>query len=297
MILVTGASGAVGSRLAERLVSSGRKLRVASRNPRKLEQRWPGAEAVELDVQEPSTLPDALDGVETAFYLIHSMEDAAKGDFARRDATGARNFALAAVLAGVRRVIYLGGLGDPAHGLSEHLRSRQQTGRILGEEGPPLLEFRAALVLSTDSASFRMLTDLVRRLPAMLLPRWTKTASQPIAEEDVISYLEAGVDVELPDRHTIVEIGGADILTYREMIEHVAAKLERRPVLVDVPLLTPTLSSYWTGLTTSVPAVVARPLIKGSTTPVVVRSNTASSMFPEIRPVGFDAAVERALAI
>jgi uncharacterized protein YbjT (DUF2867 family) len=296
MILVTGASGAVGSGLVERLISSGRKLRVASREPRKLEQRWPGVDAVELDVKDPSTLAGGLEGVETAYYLIHSMEDAAAGDFATRDANGARNFALAAMFTGVERVIYLGGLGDPADGLSEHLRSRQQTGRILAEEGPPLLEFRAAVVISADSASFRMLTDLVRRLPAMVLPKWTTTRSQPIGETDVLAYLEAGIDVELPERHTIVEIGGSEVLTYRDMIERVAAKLDRHPVLVNVPLLTPTLSSYWTGLTTTVPASIARPLIEGSRTPVVVRSDAAARLFPDIRPGSFDEAVERALS-
>ena len=297
MILVTGASGAIGSGLVERLLASGRKLRVASREPRKLEQRWPGVEAVELDVQEPATLPEALEGVETVFYLVHSMEDAAGGGFAARYANGARNFAFAAKLAGARRVIYLGGLGDEEAGLSEHLRSRQETGRILGREGPQLLEFRAALVLAPESASFRMLTDLVRRLPAMVLPKWTTTPSQPIGEEDVLAYLEAGIDVELPERHTIVEIGGSDVLTYRDMIERVAAKLGRHPVLVNVPLLTPTLSSYWTGLTTSVPAAVARPLIEGSTTPVVVVSEKAGTMFPQIRPGTFDEAIERALTV
>jgi uncharacterized protein YbjT (DUF2867 family) len=296
MILVTGASGAVGSGLVERLISSGRKLRVASREPRKLEQRWPGVEAVELDVQDPSTLAGGFEGIKTAYYLIHSMESAAAGDFAARDANGARNFALAAMLAGVERVIYLGGLGDPADGLSEHLRSRQQTGSILAQEGPPLLEFRAALVMSADSASFRMLTDLVRRLPAMVLPKWTTTQSQPIGEANVLAYLEAGIDVELSERHTIVEIGGSEVLTYRDMIERVASKLDRHPVLVNVPLLTPTLSSYWTGLTTTVPASIARPLIEGSRTPVVVRSDAAAKLFPGIHPGSFDEAVEQALS-
>ncbi|MDP9296771.1 MAG: NAD(P)H-binding protein [Actinomycetota bacterium] len=295
MILVTGASGAIGSGLVETLLSSGRKLRVASRSPRKLEQRWQGVDAVQLDVQDPSTLPRALEGIDAAYYLVHSMEDEAESDFATRDAKGARTFALAARLAGVERVIYLGGLGEDRAGLSEHLRSRQQTGRILAEEGPPLLEFRAAIVISAESASFRMLTDLVRRLPAMVLPKWTTTSSQPIGEADVLAYLEAGLDVGLPEHHTVVEIGGSDVLTYRDMIERVAAKLERHPVLVNVPLLTPTLSSYWTGLTTSVPAAVARPLIEGSRTPMVVRSDAARTMFPQIRPGSFDEAVRQAL--
>jgi uncharacterized protein YbjT (DUF2867 family) len=296
VILVTGASGAIGSRLVERLLDAERDVRVSSRHPRSLEQRWPPAEAVALDVQDPETLPAALEGVRTAFYLVHSLEDSASGDFAARDAAGARNFGKAAQAAGVERVIYLGGLGDPSDDLPEHLRSRHVTGKVLATEGPPLLEFRAAIVLSAESASFRMLTDLVRRLPAMVLPSWTSTPSQPIGVDDVIAYLEAGIDVELPEPHTIVEIGGADVLSYREMIQRSAARLDKHPVLVDVPLLTPRLSSYWTGLTTSVPASIARPLIESSKVPVVVRSERAARLFPGIRPVGFDDAVRRALA-
>jgi uncharacterized protein YbjT (DUF2867 family) len=295
VILITGASGAIGSRLVERLLASGRDVRVASRHPRSLEQRWPEADGVALDVQDEETLPSALEGVRTAYYLVHSLEDSASGDFAARDARGARNFAVAAKAAGVERVIYLGGLGDPKDDLPEHLRSRQATGKVLADDGPPLLEFRAALVLSAESASFRMLTDLVRRLPAMVLPSWTSTPSQPIGVDDVTAYLEAGLEVELPERHTIVEIGGADVLTYRQMIQRAAARLDKRPVLVGVPFVTPTLSSYWTGLTTSVPASIARPLIESSKVPVVVRSEGAAELFPEIHPAGFDEAVERAL--
>jgi uncharacterized protein YbjT (DUF2867 family) len=296
VILVTGASGAIGSRLVERLLASDRTIRVASRHPRSLERRWPTAEAVALDVQEPETLPAALEGIRTAYYLVHSLEESASGDFASRDAAGARNFATAAADAGVERVIYLGGLGDPSDDLPMHLRSRHVTGKVLATEGPPLLEFRAAIVLSAESASFRMLTDLVRRLPAMVLPSWTSTPSQPIGVDDVVAYLEAGIDVELRERHTIVEIGGADVLTYREMIERAAAALDKHPVLVDVPFVTPTLSSYWTGLTTSVPASIARPLIESSKVPVVVRSERAARLFPGIRPSGFDDALQRALA-
>jgi uncharacterized protein YbjT (DUF2867 family) len=296
VILVTGASGSIGSRLVERLVASGRTpLRVASRDPMKLRSRWPDLEAVRLDVLSPDTLPAALEGVDAAYYLVHSMEPSAGGGFHERDARGARDFARAAREAGLDRVIYLGGLGDEHDRLSEHLRSRQETGRILAAEGPPVLEFRAAMVLAGDSASFRMLDDLVRRLPAMVVPRWVSTPSQPIAVEDVHSYLERGLDAELDGPHTIVEVGGRDRVTYKEMIA-VAAEREgrRRPPMLEVPLLTPRLSSYWCGLTTSVSTALARPLIEGLATPMVVTDDSAARRFPDVRPMGFRGALDHA---
>ena len=298
MILVTGASGTIGSRLVDRLVASGRgPLRVAGRDPARLRTRWPDLEAVRLDVLRSDSMPAALEGAGAAYYLVHSMEPSAGGDFHDRDARGARDFARAARSAGIERVIYLGGLGDERQHLSEHLRSRQETGRILAAEGPAVLEFRAAMVLAGDSASFRMLDDLVRRLPAMVVPRWVSTPSQPIAAEDVLSYLEAGLDSELDAAHTIVEVGGPDRVTYKEMIA-IAAEREgrRRPPMLEVPWLTPRLSSYWCGLTTSVSTALARPLIEGLATPMVVTGDDAARRFPGVRPMGFREALDRALA-
>jgi uncharacterized protein YbjT (DUF2867 family) len=285
--LVTGATGAIGSRLVERLIGEGKPPRVASRHPSTLEDRWPDLEAVELDVLRPSSLGPALDGVEAAYYLVHSMEPSADGGFKARDAEGARFFAEAAVEAGLERVIYLGGLGEESDDLSEHLESRHETGRILAGSGPPLLEFRAAMVVSADSASYTMLTDLVNRLPAMIVPRWVDTPSQPIAVDDVLSYLVAGLEAPLEEHHTIVEIGGPDVTTYREMIQTVAEERGRHPLIVGVPLLTPRLSSYWCGITTSVSASLARPLIEGMSTPMVVRDAAAARRFPDIRPMPF----------
>jgi uncharacterized protein YbjT (DUF2867 family) len=301
MVLVTGASGSIGSRLTERLASSGRPMRLAGRDPRKLRARWPGHEAVELDVLRAETLPAALEGVEAAYYLVHSMEPSSGGDFHERDAAGARAFVNAAREAGVRRIVYLGGLGDERDELSEHLRSRQETGRILAGSsaagGPPVLEFRAAMVLAGDSASFRMLDDLVRRLPAMVVPRWVSTPSQPIAVGDVLSYLEAGLDVPLTKQHTVVEVGGRDRVTYKEMIAITAQREgRRRPPMVEVPLLSARLSSYWCGLTTSVPAALARPLIEGLATPMVVTTDDARRLFPDVHPTGFREALDRAMA-
>jgi uncharacterized protein YbjT (DUF2867 family) len=294
-VLVAGASGVIGSRLVDRFLTAGRSVRLAGRRPHELQARWPGSDAVELDVLRPVTLGPALARTQTAFYLVHSMEPGAEGDFHARDADGARAFARAAAEAGVERVVYLGGLGDERGPLSEHLWSRQEVGRILAAEGPQVVELRAAIVVSSASASFRMIRDLVNRLPAMVLPRWVSTPTQPIAIADVLAYLVASTDVETAEHHLIVEIGGPEVLTYRGMIERVAAATGRSPKLLDVPVLTPKLSSYWTGLTTSVPSELARPLIEGLSTPTVVRSDLGRRLFPQIEPVGFDEAVRRAL--
>ncbi len=295
-ILVAGASGVIGSRVVERLVAAGRTVRVGGRRPLELQARWPDLEAVELDVLRDDTVAEALSGAAAAYYLVHSMEPGTEGDFHARDATGARRFARAAAAAGVGRIVYLGGLGDEKGLLSEHLWSRQEIGRILAAEGPGVVELRAAMVVSAQSASFRMVRDLVHRLPAMVLPRWVSTPTQPIAIDDVLAYLEAALDVGTDEHHLIVEIGGPEVLTYRQMIERVGAATGRTPRMLDVPVLTPKLSSYWTGLTTSVPAELARPLIEGLSSPTVVRSDTARTLFPAIEPVGFDEAVRRALA-
>jgi uncharacterized protein YbjT (DUF2867 family) len=294
VILVTGASGTIGSELVERLIADGNAPRVSSRHPSSLTKRWPSLEAVQLDVLRPLTLAPALDGVSVAYYLVHSMEPSAQGGFSERDADGARGFAEAARESGVERVVFLGGLGDDGPELSEHLASRHETGRILAESGPPLLEFRAAMVIGADSASFRMLNDLVNRLPAMIVPRWVETPSQPIAMDDVVTYLTSGLTINVVDQHMIVEIGGPQVLTYREMIEVVAQRRGRDPLIVGVPFLTPRLSSYWCGLTTSVPSALARPLIEGMATPMVADLTEATKRFPDIHPVAFSEALERA---
>ena len=293
--LVTGASGTIGSRLVDRLRSEGARPVTAGRRPDALRERWPDLDARRLDVLDTVTLAPALDGVDVAYYLVHSMEPGA-GSFAERDAEGAEAFARAAAAAGVARVVYLGGLGYEDQDLSEHLRSRQETGRILAEHGPRVIELRAAMVMASDSASFRMLMDLVRRLPAMVVPKWVDTPSQPIGIDDVISYLAASRGVRLDRQHTIVEIGGADVVTYRDMIRIAAERTGRSPVIVGVPLLTPRLSSYWTALTTDVSTSVARPLIDGMTVSLVLRDpDAARRMFPEVTPMGFREALQRAL--
>jgi uncharacterized protein YbjT (DUF2867 family) len=292
-ILITGASGYIGGRLAQHLVDAGVGIRIAGRDPEKLTDRWPGVDAVELDVMRPETVGPATEGITTAYYLIHSMEDGG-APFEERDRTAATNFARAAAKSGVERVVFLGGLGDDDDpGLSPHLASRHETGRLLAEHGPAVFELRAGMVIGAGSASFRMLEDLVRRLPVMVTPRWVDTRSQPIAVDDVVAHLDAAREVTLEGPHTIVEIGGADVLTYREMMRRLGRKRGRVPVILPVPVLTPSLSSLWCGLVTSVPPSIARPLIEGQRNETIVRDDTAAQVFPDLHPIGFDEAVVR----
>ena len=293
-VLVTGASGYIGSRLVERLRDLDVPVRAAGRRPDDLVARWPGIQAVPMDVLRPETLRPATEGVGVAYYLVHSMAEGETG-FEERDRAAARNFAEAAREGGVKLIVYLGGLGSSDDQLSPHLASRHETGRVLAEHGPSVLELRASMVIGAGSASFRMLMDLVKRLPMMVTPRWVETRSQPIAIDDIVAYLERALDFAPGEHHTIVEIGGADILSFRQMMQRGAATRGRHPVIVSVPVLTPRLSSLWCGLVTAVPASIARPLIEGLRNETIVRDDAAARLFPDVHPMGFDEAVARAL--
>lgn len=295
VILVTGASGAVGSALVDRFAAEGERPVVAGRRPDELRDRWPALEARGFDALEPGSIERVVRDVDVLYYLIHSMEEGSSS-FDERDRRAAEEVARAAKDAGVSRIVYLGGLGEDDADLSEHLSSRHETGAVLAQHGPPVLELRAAMVMAPDSASFRMLSDLVERLPAMVLPKWVDTPSQPIALEDVVSYLVASRDVPFEGQHMIVGIGGADVVTYRQMLETYASLRHKKRYLVGVPVLTPRLSSLWTGLVTSVDEHVARPLIEGMVTPMVVTDDRAQRLFPHIEPKGFRDALRAALA-
>jgi len=293
-ILVTGATGYVGGRLVPRLLEAGYNVRLLARDVHRLGGRsW--LERVELiqgDVLQPESLPAAMDGIDAAYYLIHSMSDSA--DFHERDLVAARNFGAAAKGADVGRILYLGGLGDPQADLSQHLRSRQQTGQALREAGVPVTEFRAAVIVGSGSLSFEMVRYLTERIPVMICPRWVFTRIQPIAIEDVLRYLAAAL--ETPESAgEIVEIGGAEVLTYGEMMLGYAEVRGLRRYLLPVPVLTPRLSAYWVHWMTPIPAAIARPLIQGLRNEVVVRSDEAERLFPDIEPIGYQAAVQRAL--
>jgi uncharacterized protein YbjT (DUF2867 family) len=292
-VLVTGASGYIGGRLVDRLRDLDVFVRVAGRDPARLLARWPGIDAVELDVLRPDTIAPATRDIGVAYYLVHSMSEGA-GGFEERDRIAATNFGTAALRSGVDLVVYLGGLGSDDDALSSHLASRHETGALLAEHGPPLVELRAGIVIGAGSTSFRMLKDLVKRLPVMITPRWVETRSQPIGVDDAVTYLEHARRLVPSEHHTVIEVGGSDILSYREMMQRVDGPGGRSPTIVSVPVLTPFLSSLWCGLVTSVPASIARPLIEGQRNETVVRGDAAARLFPDVHPVGFDEAVRRA---
>ena len=242
-------------------------MRALARDPARAEDLAAiGCEVRRADALEPDTLGPALEGADVACYLVHSMGRGSDGDFAERDRRAARNFAAAAAAAGVKRIVYLGGLGEG----SEHLDSRHATAEILREGEVPVAYLRAAAVIGAGSESFRTVYYLVRRLPLMVTPRWVTTRTQPIAVADAVACLAAAADLET-DAEREIQIGGPDVTTYGGMIDELARALGRRPPLrITVPILTPTLSSLWIGLVTPVDTGVARPLIEGLETETVV---------------------------
>jgi uncharacterized protein YbjT (DUF2867 family) len=291
--LVTGATGFIGGRLANALTDDGWLVRALVRDPsRATDLADRGIDLFEGDVLDADSIRGAGEGVEVAYYLVHSMGRGGEGDFEETEERAARNFAEMAKREGVHRVVYLGGLGDEPR--SKHLRSRQRTAEILREAGPPLTYFRAAMVVGARSESYRTLRYLVQRLPAMIAPAWLKTPTQPIAVDDVIAYLRSAPDVPESEGRE-VQIGGPNVLSYGEMLDRMAHALgsEPRPKL-PVPLLTPKLSSLWIGLVTPVDAEIARPLIEGLSTPTRVTDPSGAAAF-EIEPVSFPEALSRAL--
>jgi uncharacterized protein YbjT (DUF2867 family) len=294
-VLLTGASGYVGGRLLPRLEQRGLAVRCLARHPELLAGRiGPGSEVVTADALRAETLPAALAGIHTAFYLIHSMGNAAGPDFEAQDLLAASNFGRAARAAGVRRIVYLGGLGDERAPLSPHLRSRHAVGRALRASGVPVLEFRASIVIGSGSLSFEMIRALVERLPIMVTPRWVDVVAQPIAIEDLLAYLEAAIDLALPDS-CIYEIGGAHQVSYAELMREYARQRGLRRMMIPVPVLTPRLSSLWLGLVTPFYARVGRKLVESICHPTIVRDDRARRDF-DVVPVGISEAIRRALA-
>ncbi|MFJ3551971.1 SDR family oxidoreductase [Streptomyces sp. NPDC090114] len=300
LCLVTGATGYIGGRLVPELLDAGYRVRCPARSPDRLRDHpWAGrAEVVRGDVTDPASVAAALEGVDVAYYLVHALGSG--HDFEETDRRAARIFGTRAREAGVRRLVYLGGLtpaGVPARELSPHLRSRAEVGRILLDSGVPTAVLRAAVVIGSGSVSFEMLRHLTERLPVMVTPQWVHTRIQPVAVRDVLRALVgcAGMPEEV---NRAFDIGGPDVLTYREMMVRYAAvaRLPRR-VIVPVPLLTPGLSSHWVGLVTPVPASVARPLTESLRHEVVCREHDIARYVPDPpgHPVGFDEAVRLAL--
>ncbi|WP_267241845.1 SDR family oxidoreductase [Streptomyces sp. PR69] len=298
--LVTGASGYIGGRLVPELLDAGHRVRCLARTPGKLRDHpWaPRVETVQGDVTDAASVAHAMRGVDVAYYLVHAL--GAGRDFEETDRRAARTFAEQARAAGVRRVVYLGGLtpaGAPPHTLSPHLRSRAEVGDILLRSGVPTTVLRAAVIIGSGSASFEMLRYLTERLPVMVTPSWVRTRIQPIAVRDVLRCL-VGSAVMPTDVNRAFDIGGPDVMTYEQMMRRYAAVagLPRRLIL-RVPVLTPGLSSYWIGLVTPVPASLARPLAESLRHEVVCREHDIARYVPEPpgTPLGFDDAVALAL--
>jgi uncharacterized protein YbjT (DUF2867 family) len=291
-VLLTGATGYVGGRLLRRLEERGCPVRCLVRRPEFLQSLvGPQTELVRGDVLDAASLKPALRGVDVAYYLVHSMGSA--GNFEQEDRQAARNFAEAAREAGVRRIVYLGGLGEDVDELSPHLRSRHEVGEVLRASGVPVIEFRASIVIGSGSLSFEMIRALVERLPVMITPRWVSVRAQPIGIEDVLAYLSAAVDLELTGNQ-IFEIGGPDQVSYAELMREYARQRGLQRWMIPVPVLTPRLSSLWLGLVTPLYARVGRKLIDSLRHSTVVRDDATRKAFA-IEPVGVREAIARAL--
>ena len=292
-ILLTGATGYVGGRLLPLLEAAGHQVRCLVRRPEKLAGRTgPSTELCQGDANEPEDLARACDGVDVAYWLVHSMESGV--DFERADRLAAERFSIAAQAAGVKRLIYLGGLGSEDDRLSAHLRSRQEVGAILRASGLDVIEFRAGIVIGGGSFSFDLVRTLVERLPVMICPAWVATPTQPIAIDDILAYLAAAAT--LPEGSSrIFEVGGPDAESYGAIMREYARQRGLRRLMIPVPVLTPRLSSLWLKLVAPQYAKVGRKLIDGLKNPTVVTSNAASEEFV-IRPRGLQAAISDAIA-
>ena len=290
-ILVTGATGYIGGRLAPLLLERGPPVRVLVRSRRRvLSRSWSADVEIAVgDALKPETLPAAMQGVHTAYYLIHSI--AGPSGFEELDLQAARNFGQAAKQAGVRRIIYLGGLGDPQANLSPHLRSRQNTGEALRESGVSVTEFRAAVIVGSGSISFEMIRHLAERLPVMVCPKWVYSRIQPIAIDDLLEYLVSALNTpESIDR--TIEIGGADVTTYRGLMLGYARARGLRRLLIPVPVLTPRLSSYWVHWMTPIPAKITRALVEGLRNEVVVTDDLSQTLFPHVKPRDYSSSID-----
>lgn len=293
VVLVTGGTGYVGGRLIPLLAERGETLRLMARRPDYLRSRVDAAhEIVAGDVTDRDSLDAAMQGIHTAYYLIHSMGSG--DDFEKQDREAARNFADAAKQAGVKRIVYLGGLGIEDEKLSKHLRSRHEVGRVLQESGAQVIELRASIIIGSGSLSFELIRALVQKLPVMICPKWVSVPAQPIAIEDVLAYLVNCLDLDHDGNH-VYQIGGPDAVSYGDIMREFADQRGLKRWMVPVPFLSPRLSSLWLGLVTPVYARIGRKLVESMRNPTIVRDDSALKAF-SIKPMGLAAAIERALA-
>jgi len=286
-VAVLGASGVIGSALLPELTREHDVLAVSRSSHRDAEGvRW-----LQADAMDEASLDDVFRGVDACVHLVHSL---GSRDFAAADRVAAENVARAASRAGLRQIVYLGGLGEDDPNLSPHLRSRRETAELLSSGSTPVTTLRAAMVVGPKSAAFETILALVDRLPAMICPRWVTVPTQPIALRDVTRYLSGVCGVE-PAFGETFDVGGPDVMTYREMIERIARQRGKHPLIVEVPVLTPRLSSWWLHLVTPVKAAIARPLIEGLRVPTVAHDDRIRELVP-VELTSFDDAVRDALA-
>jgi len=294
LVLLTGATGYVGGRLLKALEESQYHLRCLVRRPELLRPRVDSkTDVVKADVLDRSSLIPAMDGVKIAFYLVHSMGSAES--FEENDRIAAQNFGEIAKEAGVERIIYLGGLGNEKEVLSSHLRSRQEVGYILRASNVPVIEFRASIVIGSGSLSFEMIKSLVERLPIMLIPKWALMSAQPIAIDDLISYLIEALH-KTDNANHLFEIGGFDQVSYLDIMRIYAKSINKLVLMIPVPVLTPYLSSLWLGLVTPIYARIGRKLVESIVHSTVVRDDTALRNF-KIKPIGVEEAIQRAIKL
>ena len=290
-ILLTGATGYIGGLLLPLLESRGHRVRCLARRPDRLRLRaHPATEIVDGDVRDPASLSSAMAGIDVAVYLIHSM--GSPGSFEQADRDAARRFGAAAAAAGVRRIVYLGGLGDGRDDLSSHLRSRRETGEVLRQSGVPVVELRASIVIGAGSLSFEMVRSLVERLPVMVCPKWVAVKAQPIAVDDVLAYLVAAAEDETGGS-VVCEIGGPDVVSYGDIMREYARQRGLKRLLIPVPLLTPRLSSLWLRLVTPLYANVGRWLIDGMRNQTIVTDAEPARRYA-VEPRGLTQAVTEA---
>ncbi|MDP2401882.1 MAG: NAD(P)H-binding protein, partial [Actinomycetota bacterium] len=291
-VLITGATGYIGGRLIRPLLESGYRVRVAARHPERLAARWgDDVEAIRYDALDEESTRTALAGIDTAYYLVHFLGQSRA--YAELDRRAATLFAREAASAGVRRIVFLGGLGQDVGRLSEHLGSRHEVGSILAASGVQTIEFRASVVIGSGSTSYEMVRNLVEKLPVMPTPRWVRMDAQPIAIEDVLAYLVAAVDAGL-EGSEVFEIGGSDVVSYEGLLRAYAASRGLKRLVVPLPFLTPRLSGGWLSLFTPAQASVGRQLAESLRHPTVVTNAAARKTFPDIQPMGLSAALERA---
>ncbi len=300
-VLVLGGTGFIGKRLVKKLVEDNIRLRLLVRTPSRASELIPGgadAEILQGDLTDPHSLEKALEGIHSAYYLVHSMGGSSllkNTEFAEKDKAAANNFISVADKAGLKRVIYLGGLGEKGEGLSEHLLSRAEVGSILSSGKAAATILRAAVIIGAGGASYEMLRYLVERLPVMTCPKWINTRIQPIAVNDVISYL-AGCLKNPETAGQTLDIGGPEIMTYKTMMQGYAeARGLAKRIIIDLPFITPALSAYWVDLVTPIPSGIAHPLIEGMKNEVICRDNRINEFVP-IKRTSFREAVEAAFA-